>query len=254
MINRLLRPFGLRLARLRPDPKLWLYPDSGLFLNVGAGKWHHPRWTNVDNPRADYSKSLAAQMPHDLMSGAPMPVGDSSVDLIFTSHTIEHLNDRAVTRFLADAYRALKPGGILRITCPDIAIYVAAYRRGDRRFFIETLNGQDLPYSNEQILLYSFAGPLSAFHKGNELPKVSDSGLENLDQFTDRIPDAIAAKYPRDHKAWFTVPKLLAMLGAAGFTAHESRYGQSVSPIMRDTHFFDTTHPVLSLYVEGVKH
>jgi hypothetical protein len=53
---------------------------------------------------------------------------------------------------------------------------------------------------------------------------------------------------------WFTEEKWMKMLNEAGFTqVYPSRWGQSRSPVMRDTSFFDTSGPKLSLYMEAVR-
>ncbi len=56
-------------------------------------------------------------------------VDSSSVNAIWSSHNIEHLYPHEVPIALGECYRALKPGGIVLITLPDIqkvAEYVAA--------------------------------------------------------------------------------------------------------------------------------
>jgi hypothetical protein len=55
---------------------------------------------------------------------------------------------------------------------------------------------------------------------------------------------------------WFNVEKLRNMLVLSGFSegsVMDSRYGQSVCPLLRNTLIFDNTVPELSLYVECVK-
>jgi len=44
------------------------------------------------------------------------------------------------------------------------------------------------------------------------------------------------------------------MLRKAGFSKiFLSGYGQSFSPVLRNTDLFDNTHPEISLYVEAIK-
>lgn len=64
-------------------------------------------------------------MPHDLSGGIPFP--DNSADVIFHSNMLEHLDRDVAERFLAEALRALKPGGIHRIVVPDLEDACAAY-------------------------------------------------------------------------------------------------------------------------------
>jgi SAM-dependent methyltransferase len=54
---------------------------------------------------------------HDLRKGIPFP--DNSIDAVYHSHFLEHLDRRDAPRFLADVCRVLRPGGIHRIVVPD---------------------------------------------------------------------------------------------------------------------------------------
>jgi SAM-dependent methyltransferase len=64
-------------------------------------------------------------MVHDLARGIPFP--DASVDLVYHSHVIEHIDRQHVEGFLAEIYRVLKPGGLHRIVAPDLALAARAY-------------------------------------------------------------------------------------------------------------------------------
>jgi SAM-dependent methyltransferase len=56
-------------------------------------------------------------IPHNLSNGIPYP--DNSVDVIFHSNMLEHLDRNIAETFLLEALRVLKPGGIHRIVVPD---------------------------------------------------------------------------------------------------------------------------------------
>lgn len=265
LLRKCLFAAGYVLSRV-PSPQIDKYPTSirpsvPRYLNIGAGTWRHSMWHNLDNPRDDYSKSRQADLPFDLTSGGLWPIEDSSLDLIFSSHTIEHLNDKFVGDLCREAYRCLRPGGIIRLTTPDMDLYATAYERRDRSFFdyaTATTN-----HSIKQSFLQCFAGLLSDFHKGDELPKVSDEEIADawrtsknkadfFDRFCRSIPDDLVRAYPKHHKTWFTAEKLCGLLCQFP-NARRSGYGQSSSPILRNTGFFDSTHPQLSLYVEASK-
>jgi predicted SAM-dependent methyltransferase len=231
------------------------------YLNIGAGKWSHPMWHNLDNPREDYSKSKYADLAFDLTSGKSWPVDNNSLDLIYSSHTIEHLNDRFFIDLCGESFRCLKPGGLIRLVTPDMDLYARAYERRDRSFFDFATGTHN--HSLEQSFLHSFAGLFSDFHEGNELPKVSDEEISHayrtsetqadfFDRFCKAIPDELVRAYPKHHKTWFTAEKLCSLMSSY-FEVRRSAYGQSWSPILRNTSFFDCTHPQLSLYIEASK-
>jgi predicted SAM-dependent methyltransferase len=56
-------------------------------------------------------------MVHDLRKGIPFRT--NSIDVVYHSHVLEHLDRDHAIFFLKEALRALKPGGILRIVVPD---------------------------------------------------------------------------------------------------------------------------------------
>ncbi|QYX29912.1 class I SAM-dependent methyltransferase [Sphaerospermopsis torques-reginae] len=165
---------GFQVRRFSDPLQLPLYESlfdsvilaSKPFYNVGSGSFCHPLWTNIDYVSGWYGQVQKKIVHHDLMSETPLPIESNSAEIVYTSHTIEHIKDRAVLYFFRDTYRALKPGGIFRVTTG---------------------------------------------------------------------PDA-----ETDFRASFS-------------NIYRSGYGQSVSPILRNTQLFDSTHPQMSIYMECIK-
>jgi SAM-dependent methyltransferase len=93
-------------------------------LNLGGGKnWKMEGWTNLD----------IAQNGYDLTAKGLSPYASNSVDLIYSSHNIEHVNWKFVPGYIADVYRALKSGGTFRIAVPDIDIMWEMLRDNDKQ-------------------------------------------------------------------------------------------------------------------------
>lgn len=61
-----------------------------------------------------------------------VPFEDESVDFVFSSHMLEHLFLDDARRLVSDIFRVLKPGGLVRIGVPDLAVALDLYRRGDK--------------------------------------------------------------------------------------------------------------------------
>lgn len=80
-------------------------------------------------------------MYHDL--ALSLPLHNSSVDFIYSSHFFEHLFKDDAEALLKSCRRALKPGGIIRISIPDLAYAISLYSEGKKRemlddyFFVE---------------------------------------------------------------------------------------------------------------------
>lgn len=279
VIKRVINRFGFDLIR-RSSPDLGLYdefPRESLihkrFYNIGSGLFHHPYWTNIDYTSEHYS--VVQRHPfihHDLMELAPLPIEDQTAEIIYSSHTIEHVSDEAVFNLLKETYRVLRPNGHLRLTTPDMNLSYDAYMRQDIGFWYwrdwysrpgtwEQLFKMPLCQASiPQLFLCQFASELSDITVAESEKKYSDD--EILDVFsTNPMEEAIDyfagqcsfnPNYPGSHISWWTHDKLLSFLRAAGFSqGYMSGYGQSQSPPLRDTDYFDNTHPRVSLYVEA---
>jgi len=96
--------------------------NESLNLNVGAGRYVIPNFKNLDvyTPHYYRSKSsfLKSRIEYDITSDT-LPFGDSTVDNIYISHVLEHVEERHAVRFLEESYRVLVEGGVLRVVCPD---------------------------------------------------------------------------------------------------------------------------------------
>lgn len=89
-------------------------------LNLGCGSQIHEDWLNVDLS-ADDPRVFA----HDLRE--PLPFADASFSAVYHSHVLEHLPRRDAPRFLAECFRLVKPGGILRVVVPDLETIARLY-------------------------------------------------------------------------------------------------------------------------------
>lgn len=58
------------------------------------------------------------------------PWADGSVDVIYSSHTLEHLSRQEGRRFLGECRRVLRSGGIIRLVLPDLQWFVGEYTAG----------------------------------------------------------------------------------------------------------------------------
>lgn len=60
----------------------------------------------------------------------PLPVATGSIDFIYSEHFIEHIGRPQALRLVRECHRALRPGGVLRLSTPDLAKLVSVYQSG----------------------------------------------------------------------------------------------------------------------------
>jgi predicted SAM-dependent methyltransferase len=255
---------GYELHKTAPEGPLYdAYPRESLenrrFYNVGAGGFYHRYWTNIDFESDWYrERHNHTFLKYDLTSGEPLPIETGSAQIIYSSHTIEHVSDEADTRFLAEAYRALIPGGILRLTMPDFDRALQAFQRGDNHWFRSWGCSSTLA----QNFLHTFAGQLANLSPTKNRRKFSDEEIVSMFSggASEELLNQLAAlcsfnpQSPGDHINWWNYDKAERFLRAAGFTTvYRSAYGQSVAPPMRDVRLFDNTFPQISIYIEAAR-
>jgi predicted SAM-dependent methyltransferase len=92
-------------------------------LNLGGGMhWSQEGWLNLDK----------AQNGYELRTQSLKEWADNSVDLMYSSHCIEHVEWEYVNPYLKMIYRVLKPGGVIRFVIPDIDIMWEILRTNDK--------------------------------------------------------------------------------------------------------------------------
>ena len=119
---------------------------AGLKLNLGCGSQVVDGWVNVDyaigarlakipvfSPinrrlkllRLDWSPRIFL---HDLRQ--PLPWPDCSAEVVYSSHTLEHLTKTEGLALLRECHRVLRPDGTIRLVVPDLARIVNEYVSG----------------------------------------------------------------------------------------------------------------------------
>jgi SAM-dependent methyltransferase len=263
-----------------------LYPDifpkdsivNKRFYNIGAGAFRHPFWTNIDLKSEWYSPVQKNRdfINFDLFSLKKLPIPDNTAEIVYSSHTVEHINDEAAQNMFNESYRILKKGGIFRFATPNINLEYRAYKDNDKNYFYWyygysqdfykrikcKIVTKDTPI--QQMFLYHFAAQVSELHMASPLPKISDEELDKifstldyedaLNYCTSKCSIDVQRKHSGNHMNWWNEKKAFRMLKEAGFEdRYGYGYGQSFSPVLRNISLFDNTHPKISLYIEAIK-
>ncbi len=92
-------------------------------LNLGSGTdWKKPGWTTIDHKASWLRRGGSAWR-----IGLP----DDTVDLLFSSHMLEHIPHFKVDAVLQECNRVMSKGGGIRLLCPDLARLARAYVEPD---------------------------------------------------------------------------------------------------------------------------
>ena len=231
---------------------------------IGGGDMDYgPRWHNIEFVTPGYAtkyKSLPANtdIAHDLTANKPLPIDSDTIEAAYTSHVIEHLQDEHVAYIFSETCRVLKSGGVFRITCPDIDLYIRAFMDKDLSFF----HYRDHYHYVETGINQSVAGMFldvfaTSIAQSADYQEIAESFktrgvVPTLEFYKSKV--VYDVKRSHFHVNWFNVEKLKAMLKRAGFfDIRVSAMGQSYYSDMRNLSKFDTQDFKISLFVECVK-
>lgn len=107
--------YGRYIAQTRPSERV---------LNLGGGSHRIAGAFNVDiDPRADAYVDITK----------PLPFPDAAFSSIFCEEVIEHIDRERGLAMLRECYRILQPGGVLRITTPDLGYFASRVSSDDMK-------------------------------------------------------------------------------------------------------------------------
>lgn len=98
-----------------------------LRVNLGCGDQIAPGWANLD------AQPLGQEWLVDARMGLPFP--DDSVDYMTAQHSIQQFDHHELAPLFTEVRRVLVPGGVLRLSVPDVFTAFMAFTAGDRDWF-----------------------------------------------------------------------------------------------------------------------
>jgi SAM-dependent methyltransferase len=214
-------------------------------VNVGCGPQVVADWINYDSSlhvllsKYHFIKKLLSSLrliskqvceiswPSELIKRVDvrkgLPLVDETVDFIYTSHFIEHLTKTEGLRLFRECYRVLKPGGWIRIVCPDLKLITRRYLEGNLNYVL-------FQVKHKADLSRAF---------------ITSLGLTDNRPFVERIffPGSL-------HRSMYDYYSLASLLTESGFSiCKRRRYREGITP---DIDLLDN-RPEESLYVEAQK-
>jgi len=91
-------------------------------LNIGCGSTYHPDWINLD-----VAPSNPDVLTVDISKG--LPFSSKFATVCYSSHVLEHLDKAGAKNLIAECFRVLKPGGVIRLAVPDLEVLARQYLR-----------------------------------------------------------------------------------------------------------------------------
>lgn len=113
-----------REAQLVERDRAWLGSLRGrrdLRLNIGSSGEQVDGWINADLRRDLEGRCLRMDATE------PWPFDDGAAEAINSEHVVEHMERAAAPLFFAQAFRVLRPGGVIRTSTPDLRGIAEAY-------------------------------------------------------------------------------------------------------------------------------
>lgn len=206
-------------------------------VNLGCGRCFHPEWVNFD-----FTSSPPDVIAHDLRD--PLPLGNSSCAVVYSSHVLEHFPRAFAPVFLRECARLLQPGGTLRIVVPDLETIARLYLRN-----LEGAESGDAQAASrhewmtielvDQLVRERSGGEMLNYWKQNPMPeeefvvqRVGREVLQFIEAFRKQPPQPAPTGYSRPtpdetaafrqsgelHQWMYDRRSLRALIEAAGFT------------------------------------
>ena len=139
--------------------------DGKLKINIGCyTNMFHNGWLNLDIiPLEEFAQNNGYKF-YRKDAREHLPFEDQSVDLIYSSHFLEHLTYDEGKTFLKECKRILKKDGVMRLIVPDAELLINKYISNDLSEFDEINDGAASTNSQAgKLWSFLFSGHQSAY-------------------------------------------------------------------------------------------
>ena len=245
------------------DKKLYYnYKKSSKFICFGSGAFYHNRWTNYDYPgRSLYYKNIQGNEFEDFQpinlcdKNLVLPEKNNSIELIYCSHTLEHIEEKSSKHFMKECFRILKKGGLLRVALPNTKnnfyilqlvkqqnnldkIIKQNYLQDAVSHIFSDMKNMSLDYSTSMVKKSKYNSSLFSKNSIIKHPEIS--------KFNNNQPER--------HIAYWDLENLAEIIKKIGFKFIIPNYqGNSVGYPFRNLHVFDNTEQHMSIYADIIK-
>ena len=160
--------------------------DSKVKLNIGSYiQMSSHGWVNMDRLEAlsGFARNHGYKFMYYDATMQALPFGMQPVDLIFSSHMLEHLTVDDGLKFLRDCYRVMKPGATIRLTMPDTDKLTELFVCGDLFELDDLLPPADAALMPSMKLFKFLAdGHKTAYNWASLGPMLNLAGFKNVER------------------------------------------------------------------------
>ena len=86
------------------------------------------RLGKMDQTRIDQHRDKVFNKVHYLNLAKPFPYSDGSFECVFSAHVFEHIPRKQMAGLLREILRVLSPGGVMRVSVPDLDFFIRHYQ------------------------------------------------------------------------------------------------------------------------------
>ena len=245
-----LKPVYRFIKKFRPQ----IHIDKKNYLNIGSGPfWRHPKVIGLD-----YDPKIS-EISFDLNNKSNLPFHNDRFNGVYTSHCLEHLQEKQVLWILKEVYRVLTPNGILRITVPDILTYLDAYDSKNASYFDWSRGKYTYRFDSWlRLIVRCFAEAIVDFYSDDELIKkykTKKSREHFLNYFSNKVDKINDKRFllPGSHKSWWSGQKMKKVLISLGFRSVKIMEQKKSRCKLFEEKIFNNNTPSMSFYIEGIK-
>ena len=195
----------------------------------------------------------------------PLPFKDNTIKGVYSSHCLEHLTADEVVKILQEAHRVIKPGGIIRITLPNMDKMFDAYESRDASNLesfkkkVQIKNGTSLWGLDSWLRLVtrSFAGHVVDLFSDKELYNIFENNSRSDFVKTILAKADTSPKYrniPNTHKSYWSPYSMQNCLQKVGFKSCKVvQRRETMDKVFSNGLMFNNTQPEMSFYMEAIK-